>query len=80
MIIRHVVLPDHIECCTYPVLEWILKNLDSPAVNVSFQYRPAYKAMEDSRINRHVTYEEQNKVVEMAKEVGLCAAFDSLKM
>lgn len=78
LIIRHVVLPDHIECCTYPVLKWISKNLGNPAVNVSFQYRPEYKAMEDSRINRYVIYEEQNKVVEIAKEVGLCATFDYL--
>jgi putative pyruvate formate lyase activating enzyme len=78
LIIRHVVLPGHIECCTYPVLKWISKNLGNPAVNVSFQYRPEYKAMEDSRINRYVIYEEQNKVVEIAKEVGLCATFDYL--
>lgn len=27
MIIRHLVLPNHLECCTKPILEWIHDNL-----------------------------------------------------
>ncbi len=73
LVIRHLVLPDHIECCTYPIMKWISQNLDNPVVDVSFHYRPEYKAMEDSRINRCVTYEEQNKVLEIAKELGINA-------
>ena len=70
LIIRHLVLPDHIECCTYPIMKWISKNLDNPVVNVSIHYRPEHNAMENSRINRYLTYEEQNKASEIAKEFG----------
>ena len=27
MVIRHLIMPNHIECCTRPVLEWIAKNM-----------------------------------------------------
>lgn len=68
LIIRHLVLPTHIECCTYPIMKWISRNLKDPAVNIMFQYRPEYKAMENSRIDRFLTYEEQNKALEIANK------------
>jgi putative pyruvate formate lyase activating enzyme len=42
MIIRHLVLPNHVECCTRPVLEWISKNCPRAIVNVMDQYRPEH--------------------------------------
>ncbi len=44
MIIRHLVLPGHLECCTKPVLRWIAENLprDKVLVNVMEQYRPEH--------------------------------------
>jgi putative pyruvate formate lyase activating enzyme len=42
IIIRHLVLPNHIECCTRPVLEWIAKNTPRSLVNIMDQYRPEH--------------------------------------
>ncbi|WP_052833814.1 radical SAM protein [Staphylothermus marinus] len=42
MIIRHLVLPNHIECCTRKVLEWIAKNTPRALVNIMDQYRPEH--------------------------------------
>lgn len=71
LIIRHLVLPNHLECCTYPVLQWISENLKNPAVNVMFQYRPEYKAMENAKIDRYLTYEEQKRALDIAKEFSI---------
>ncbi len=38
--IRHLVMPEHVECCTYPVLDWIAENMPGAPVNVMDQYRP----------------------------------------
>jgi len=38
--IRHLVMPDHVECCTRPVLEWIAAHMPEVPVNVMDQYRP----------------------------------------
>jgi len=42
MIIRHLVLPNHVECCTKPVLAWIAKNCPRALVNIMDQYHPDY--------------------------------------
>jgi putative pyruvate formate lyase activating enzyme len=42
MIIRHLVLPNHIECCTRPVLEWIARNTPRVLVNIMDQYTPMH--------------------------------------
>ena len=38
--IRHLVMPNHVECCTYPVLDWIALHMPDVPVNVMDQYRP----------------------------------------
>jgi putative pyruvate formate lyase activating enzyme len=38
--IRHLVMPNHVECCTLPVLEWIADNMPDAPVNIMDQYHP----------------------------------------
>jgi putative pyruvate formate lyase activating enzyme len=68
VIIRHLVLPNHLECCTYPLLKWISENLKKSVVNVMFQYHPDFNAMENSRIDRYLTYEEKKRALDIAEE------------
>jgi uncharacterized Fe-S radical SAM superfamily protein PflX len=39
-IVRHLVLPGHLECCTLPVLEWLARELPGARVNLMGQYAP----------------------------------------
>ena len=38
--IRHLVMPNHVECCTDPVLEWIAEHVPAAPVNVMAQFHP----------------------------------------
>ena len=38
--IRHLIMPEHVECCTRPVLEWIAQKMPDVPVNVMDQYHP----------------------------------------
>jgi len=40
VVIRHLVMPGHVECCTKPVLGWIAENMPRALVNVMDQYHP----------------------------------------
>ncbi len=72
VIIRVLVLPNHLECCTKPVLDWISKNLgDWCRVNLMFQYRPEWRAKELPELERNLTEEEKKQAIIMAKEAGL---------
>ncbi|UCC58195.1 MAG: radical SAM protein [Candidatus Bathyarchaeum sp.] len=72
LIIRVLVLPEHLECCTKPVLNWIAQNLgERIRVNVMFQFRPAWRSHEVSELRRRLTGKERERAIELAKEAGL---------
>ena len=64
VMIRHLVLPNHI-LNTKHILKWIKDNIDENVyVNVMAQYFPTYRAKEDELINRKLTRREYNEVQE----------------
>ncbi|MFH1471223.1 MAG: radical SAM protein [Candidatus Micrarchaeota archaeon] len=70
LLIRHLVLPGHIECCSKPILDWIAKNLGPETrVNIMDQYRPEHKA--NGKIGRRLSRGEHLQVVKYAKKIGL---------
>jgi putative pyruvate formate lyase activating enzyme len=73
MIIRHLVLPNHVDCCSKKVLKWIADNLpkDRVLVNIMDQYRPEYKAYQYKEIARRPKMEELKEVYEYADKLGL---------
>ena len=71
MIIRHLVLPNHIDCCSKPIIKWIAENLPNATVNIMAQYRPEYKAYEYNDISRPALSEEVLQVKEYAKHLGI---------
>ncbi len=71
MIIRHLVLPGHVECCTRPVLNWIAENLADVKVNVMSQYRPEFRAGNYPEIAHSLSMKEFEMAVGIASELGL---------
>lgn len=62
LIIRHLVLPGHLECCTKPLLEWIENNLDDPKINIMTQYRPVWHADRHPQIDRYLNSDEKKEI------------------
>ncbi|TFF89655.1 MAG: pyruvate formate lyase-activating protein, partial [Promethearchaeota archaeon] len=54
IIIRHLVMPGHIECCTKPILKWIAENIPKVLVNVMGQYRPAHLVLKNQEKYRKI--------------------------
>jgi putative pyruvate formate lyase activating enzyme len=72
IIIRVLVLPNHLECCTKPTLNWIAKTLGvETRVNIMFQYRPEWQACDVPELRRRLTNAETSRAVSLAKEAGL---------
>ncbi len=62
VIIRHLVLPNHIQN-TKHVLKWIKENLpEDTYVSVMAQYFPTYKARKDNLLNRKLTQKEYKEI------------------
>ena len=63
VIIRHLVLPNHIQN-TKNILKWIKENMPEDIyVSVMAQYFPTYKANEDNLINRKLSKKEYKEVL-----------------
>ena len=72
LIIRVLVLPEHLECCTKPILNWVAGNLGAETrVNLLFQYRPEWRAHEIPELRRRLCKDEIEKAVQLAKKAGL---------
>ena len=39
-VVRHLILPDHVDCCTLPALDWLATTLPGCRVNLMDQYQP----------------------------------------
>lgn len=70
-IIRHLVLPNHIQNSKM-VLKWINKNLNKDIyVSVMAQYFPTNKAMETKDINRKLMQNEFNEIEKYVIDLGI---------
>lgn len=75
MIIRLLVLPNHLDCCVFPILEWIADKTPKALVNIMSQYRPLWRVIRNpkkfSDISRRVSREEMEKVFAHAEHLGI---------
>ncbi|MEM4416517.1 MAG: radical SAM protein [Nitrososphaerota archaeon] len=79
IVIRHLIMPGHVECCTKPVLRWIAENLPDALVNIMDQYHPdCYCSPSDPRFDRRyqsmARYPSKEEIMESyryAAELGL---------
>jgi len=72
LIIRVLVLPGHLECCTRVILNWLADNLSKDVrTNIMFQYRPEWRAYEVPELQRKLIRSEMEQALELAQEAGL---------
>ncbi|MEM4733944.1 MAG: radical SAM protein [Candidatus Bathyarchaeia archaeon] len=71
LIIRVLVLPNHLDCCTRPILKWLAENVGKETrVNVMFQYRPEWRAHEIPELRRKLSEDERKRAIKIAEENG----------
>lgn len=76
ILIRHLVLPNHIACCSKPIIKWIANYLDkgNVRVNVMDQYRPQWQVQRTNKydeISQSLKGSEWKKVVHFARQHDL---------
>ncbi len=71
LIIRHLVLPDHI-AGSEDSLTWLAEEVSpSVAVSVMSQYHPAHRAFKYEELNRGITPREYRRVTELMARLGM---------
>ncbi len=69
LLVRHLVLPEN-QSGSKEVLDFLSSLSKDIHINIMDQYRPEGKAHQYNKINRRITSEEFNKVVQMAEKLG----------
>ena len=72
IIIRHLVMPNHIECCSKPILNWIATHVPHCVINIMNQFHPTRRVASGRKdLNRKVTPAEMNELYSLADRLDL---------
>lgn len=71
MIVRHLLMPGHFECCFRPVVHWLAENLPEVPFTLMTGYVPAWRAGGCANLGRTLTEEERDRAVRLVAELGL---------
>jgi putative pyruvate formate lyase activating enzyme len=69
LIVRHLVLPGHMDCCVKPTLQWLAAELPNVKVSVRVNYVPP--AVGKATPTRYVTSQEAEAALGYARDLGL---------
>jgi len=71
LIVRHLLMPGHVDCCWAPVARWVAQEL--PAVKISLRtgFWPAWHSNRHAELRRTTSSTESEKAFAIARDLGL---------
>ena len=70
LIVRHLLLPGHVDCCWRPVAEWLAAELPGVKVNLRSGFWPAWRAARHPELRGTVPADESQRAAEIAAAFG----------
>jgi putative pyruvate formate lyase activating enzyme len=67
LIVRHLLMPGHVECCFAPVAEWLSRELPEVPLSLMTGFLPVFRAAKDpvlGRTNRSAECRRANEIVQ----------------
>jgi len=71
LIVRHLLMPGHIECCWRPAAEWLATELPGTKVNLRSGFWPKWHAARHPELRGTVSVEEARRALAIARDGGL---------
>ena len=71
LIVRHLLMPGHLECCWKPVAEWLAAELPGVKVNLRSGFWPAWKSARHPELRGTVSADETRCAWQIAEDHGL---------
>jgi putative pyruvate formate lyase activating enzyme len=71
LIVRHLLMPGHVDCCWRPVAEWLAANLPGVKVNLRSGFWPAWHAARHTELRETVSARENDRAIALAREFDL---------
>jgi putative pyruvate formate lyase activating enzyme len=71
LIVRHLLMPGHVDCCWEPVAGWLAANLPSVKVSLRSGFWPAWQAMNQPELCQPFSRTERESASAIARNYGL---------
>lgn len=71
LIVRHLLLPGHFECCVLPMLEWLKQTLRHPRLSIRREYLPPLHLKMGDPLGRYVSESEHTQAIQAARHMGI---------
>jgi putative pyruvate formate lyase activating enzyme len=71
LIVRHLLMPGHVDCCWLPVAEWLAGNLPGVKVNLRSGFWPAWQSARHAELCRTASKVESERAWEIAHDYKL---------
>jgi putative pyruvate formate lyase activating enzyme len=71
LIVRHLLMPGHLECCWRPVAEWLAAELPGVKTNLRDGFWPAWQSRRQAELRGTVPPAESKSAFALARQLGL---------
>jgi len=71
LLVRHLLMPGHLDCCWAPAARWLAHHLPGVAVSLRAGYWPGWHADRHPELNRSVPAADLARAESLARELGL---------
>lgn len=71
LIVRHLLMPGHLECCFKPALERLKRELRAPRLSLRIEYMPPARLCGIGQMDRYLTRRECEEALALARDSGI---------
>jgi putative pyruvate formate lyase activating enzyme len=71
LIVRHLLMPGHVDCCWARVAEWLAQELPGVEVNLRFGFWPGWRSARHSELSFPMTEDERDRARTVARRNNL---------
>lgn len=71
LIVRHLLMPGHVDCCWRPVAQWLAAELPGVKVNLRSGFWPAWRSRRHTELRGTVAAGERERAWKIARDCGL---------
>jgi putative pyruvate formate lyase activating enzyme len=71
LIVRHLLMPGHLECCWRPIAEWLATELPGVKVSLRTGFWPGWFSHRHPELRQTSTRPEESRALELARHLGL---------
>lgn len=71
LLVRHLLMPGHFECCWAPIAEWLAAELPGVKLSLRAGFWPAWRGGRHEELRRTLPEAERTRAFELAEDLGL---------